>query len=114
MKELKSILLASALSGSIAMPALASDAQPAPAPVHFTTAEAHSIFEQDAKPMQLAELSQQEMKETEGAWIWVPLYYGAIYAPQMSALAWTAYRAAPTFGNTWNTWYPRVTNWWSR
>jgi hypothetical protein len=33
----------------------------------FTAADTQSLFEQDAKPMQLAALSQTEMKETEGA-----------------------------------------------
>ena len=45
------------------------------------------MFEQADKPMQLAALSQQEMKETEGAIVWAPYvshpdwsYGGAAYS----------------------------------
>jgi len=34
----------------------------------FSTSEIVSLFEQDTQPLQLAALSGQEMKETEGAW----------------------------------------------
>jgi len=34
----------------------------------FTTSEMASLFEQDAQPLQLAALSEQEMQTTEGAW----------------------------------------------
>ncbi|UIN20279.1 hypothetical protein [Herbaspirillum frisingense] len=39
------------------------------APPQFTISDAQKLFENDAQPMQLAVLSQQEMKETEGAWL---------------------------------------------
>lgn len=35
----------------------------------FAITDAETLFENDAKSMQLAALSQQEMKETEGAWV---------------------------------------------
>lgn len=71
MKRLKITLLASALALSVAMPAFANEAKPTVAPIEqFTAADMQLMFEQDAQPMQLAALSQQEMKETEGAW-WV-------------------------------------------
>lgn len=64
MKRLKTTLLASALSLSVVMPAFANEAQPMAAPLpQFTAADTQSLFEQDAQPMQLAALSQKEMKE---------------------------------------------------
>ena len=78
MNRLKAILLASALSISVAMPAFANEAQPAVAPIEqFSAADTSLIFEADAQPMQLAVLSQQEMKETEGARI---INFGAIFS----------------------------------
>ena len=60
-------LFAGVLAASLAVPALANEgALDAPVP-EFTTADTQQLFEQDARPMQLAALSQQEMKETEGA-----------------------------------------------
>jgi outer membrane lipoprotein SlyB len=37
------------------------------AAVQFSSAEAQQLFEQDAQPLQVAELSHMEMKKTEGA-----------------------------------------------
>lgn len=42
----------------------------------FSQTDIDKMFRQDAHPVQLAALSQQEMKETEGAW--VPQTVGAI------------------------------------
>ena len=65
----------------------------------FTETDLATLFEQDAKPMQLAALSAQEMRETEGAlapWI-VGGLGGAAW--QGANYAWGAYR-----GNyAWNT-----------
>lgn len=110
--RLKHAAVALAAAGVLSTQAYASEAQinVAAQPVAaFSENDMQTLFETSGRPMQLAALSQQEMKETEGAWLWMAYYY----APQLSALAWTGYRAAPTFGNTWNTWYPRVTNWWN-
>ena len=82
MKNLKSTLFAGLLVASLAVPAFANDA-PVAAPLpQFTAADTQMLFEQDAMPMQLAALSQQEMKETEGAVIWfAPIAWaGARYA----------------------------------
>lgn len=67
--KLKSTLFAAVLSASLAMPAFANEEIEASQLPQFTAADTLMLFEQDAKPMQLAALSQQEMKETEGAWI---------------------------------------------
>jgi len=65
--KMKSILLATALATSFAAPAFASEV-PVSAPVQlFSAADTQLVFAQDAEPMQLAALSQSEMKETEGA-----------------------------------------------
>lgn len=65
--KLKSTLFAGVLAASLAVPAFANDAPVATPLPQFTAADTQMLFEQDAKPMQLAALSQQEMKETEGA-----------------------------------------------
>ncbi len=67
MKFFKTTLLAGVLSINMAAPVFANQA-PTTKPIQqFTAADTQSLFEQDAKPMQLAALSQTEMKETEGA-----------------------------------------------
>lgn len=67
MKSLKTSLLASILSISIAAPVFANQ-EPITEPTQqFTATDTESLFEQDAKPSELAVLSQTEMKETEGA-----------------------------------------------
>jgi hypothetical protein len=65
MNRFRNVFLGVLLSMLIAMPALASESQ-----IGFpdSMADASLVFESnDAKPMQLAELSSQEMKETDGA-----------------------------------------------
>jgi len=64
------------------VPAFANEGTVATPLPQFTAADTQMLFEQDAKPMQLAVLSQQEMKETEGAVIWfAPVAWaGARYA----------------------------------
>ena len=39
------------------------------AAVQFSSTEAQQLFEHDGQPMQMAELSQKEMKATEGAFV---------------------------------------------
>ena len=71
-------LFAGVLAASLAVPALANEDVLVASVPEFTAADTQQLFEQDARPMQLAALSQQEMKETEGAW--VPLAIGAFHA----------------------------------
>lgn len=37
----------------------------------FSQDDINGMFETSGKPMKLAALSQKEMKETEGAWLWL-------------------------------------------
>lgn len=69
MKFFKTTLLAGVLSINMAAPVFANQAPITEQIQPFTAADTQSLFEQDAKPMQLAALSQTEMKETEGAWL---------------------------------------------
>ena len=80
--KLKSTLFAGVLAASLSVPAFANERTVATPLPQFTAADSQMLFEQDAKPMQLAVLSQQEMKETEGAVIWfAPVAWaGARYA----------------------------------
>jgi len=99
MKHLKSILLVTVLSTSFAAPAFASEAPIAALP-QFTAADTQLMFEQDARPMQLAALSLQEMKETEGAVWWFALYY---YGPAITAAgSWMATSGWRTIPSVWH------------
>jgi hypothetical protein len=69
MKNLKSTLFAGVLAASLAVPAFANEETVTTSLPQFTAADTQMLFEQDAAPMQLAALSPQEMKETEGAWL---------------------------------------------
>lgn len=64
--KLKSTLFTGVLAASLSVPAFANEGTVATPLPQFTAADTQMLFEQDAKPMQLAVLSQQEMKETEG------------------------------------------------
>lgn len=77
--KLKSTLFTGVLAATMAVPVFANNApidtplvEPLP---QFTAADTQMLFEQDAMPMQLAALSQLEMKETEGAA--PPLFWAA-------------------------------------
>lgn len=69
--QLKHAILALAAAGMLSGQAYAAEAQVegiATQPVAaFAETDLQALFEQDAAPMQLAALSEQEMKETEGA-----------------------------------------------
>nr|VFK41569.1 MAG: hypothetical protein BECKTC1821E_GA0114239_101215 [Candidatus Kentron sp. TC] len=91
MKNLKTAIIAGALSIAVAMPALASnESVPGRGGItKFTADDTQALFRQDAEPMQLATLSQLEMAETEGAvFPWVAA--GVIIAG--AALAYTIWR----------------------
>jgi len=59
---LKSTLFAGVLAASLAAPAFANDAAVATPLPQFTAQDTQMLFEEDAKPMQLAALSPREMK----------------------------------------------------
>jgi hypothetical protein len=95
MKFFKTTLLAGVLSINMAAPVFANQAPITEQIQPFTAADTQSLFEQDAKPMQLAALSQTEMKETEGAWV----QFGIGGALGGAGYAWGVYQ-----GNyAWNT-----------
>ena len=86
-------LFAGVLAASLAVPALANEDVLVASVPEFTAADTQQLFEQDARPMQLAALSQQEMMETEGAIIW--------FAP---IAAWTIGGGVTGVGiNRWQT-----------
>lgn len=93
--KLKHVALSLAAAGMLSTQAYATEAQvevtiqPAQH-ITFTEADVRAMFETSEKRMQLAALSPQEMKETEGAWWFV--YY---YAPVVTSLAWSAYQTVP-------------------
>ena len=92
--KLKSTLFAGLLAASLAVPAFANDASVVDTPLpQFTAADTQMLFEQDAAPMQLAALSPQEMKETEGAVFWF-----------LPVVAWTLFGGTAGVGiNRWTT-----------
>ena len=55
----------------------------------FSATDINAMFEPSNRPMQLTALSQQEMKETEGAF-WPLLYY----APMATGALYTAYQTS--------------------
>jgi hypothetical protein len=72
MTKFKQVALALATAGLLATQAQAGEAQ-APALHHaplaaFSQQDIGSLFDQAGQPMQLASLSDAEMRETEGAW----------------------------------------------
>jgi len=111
--KMKSILLTVALAANLAAPAFANEG-PVSAPFQlFSEADTQMLFAQDAKPMQLASLSQTEMKETEGALWWYVPYAVYYYAPAATSLAFTVYNSSaylPVYHysnfiyNTWKSW----------
>lgn len=60
------------------------------------------IFAEKGNPTQVVALSGQEMRETEGAFYWVPFVYAATRtAPYWGpALTW-GYNASPRLGTWW-------------
>ena len=75
--KLKTTFFAGLLAASFVVPAFANDAPVATPLPQFTAADTQMLFEQDEMPMQLAALSQQEMKETEGAFLPVLFILGS-------------------------------------
>jgi len=68
--QLKHTVIALAAAGMLSTQAYASEAQapqPAAPVAAFTDADLNALFDHADKPMQLAALSGQEMRETEGA-----------------------------------------------
>jgi hypothetical protein len=80
--QLKHAVLALAAAGLLSTQAYASEAQiealqPAAPVAAFTDADLNALFDHADKPMQLAALSDAEMRETEGALFWMPVLWTA-------------------------------------
>lgn len=101
--NIKSTLFAGVLAASMAVPAFANDAPVATPLPQFTAVDTQMLFAQDAMPMQLAVLSQQEMMETEGAWWPVAgaflgaTHYGFSCVPNCTAAGFGYHAAAGAF-----------------
>lgn len=93
--RLKSTLFAGVLTACLAVPAFANDAAEATPLPQFTAQDTQMLFEQDAMPMQLAALSQQEMMETEGA-IAPLVAIGIMTGSRFIAQRWVTQRVAQT------------------
>lgn len=76
MTKLTNLMVAGAMSMAMMTPALAKDAQPL---LQSNPSDAGLVFEADTQPMQLAVLSESEMKETEGAWWFAPAVVGGTF-----------------------------------
>ena len=103
--NLNSTLIAGVLAASLAVPAFANDASVATPLPQFTAADTQMLFEQDAKPMQLAALSQQEMKETEGAFGFGGAAIGfGFYGAQNLYNSWNGVNRSTlsNFANNWS------------
>jgi len=83
MKTVKNLLLGVLLSVGLSMPALASESQSGS---QDSLTDVSLVFESnDAKLIQLAPLSSQEMKQTGGAW----LYHTALHGHwQLGGVRW--------------------------
>lgn len=92
MKQLTRLALILLTAGLLSSQVYASSPQTRGPIAVFNQTDINLMFEPSNSPMQLATLSRQEMKETEGAW-W--RYYMYFYAPRLSAAGWSVYQAAP-------------------
>jgi hypothetical protein len=119
--QLKHTFVALAAAGLLSTQAYASEAQieaaiPSAQPVAaFTDADMQALFGQEdaQKPIQLAALSPQEMKETEGAALWfAPVVF---HVGRYAAVRIAHHSAHHTFGSLgrlphiqFNVWRPGV------
>lgn len=97
MKKLKQTVLVLAAAGMLSVQAHAAESSvnslPSQQPMAaFSQQDVQGLFDQAEQPMQLAELSSAEMKETEGALLWFASFIPAIavalvhYAPRAGVL----------------------------
>lgn len=104
MTKFKQVALALATAGLLATQAHAGEAQATAlhdAPLTtFSQQDIGSLFDQAGQPMQLAALSDVEMRETEGAWIPFAIYY---WGPSIvGAGSWLATSGWRTIPGVWN------------
>ncbi len=117
--QLKHSVLALAAAGMLSAQVYASEMQveaalqPAQPVAAFTDADIGALFEASDQPMQLAALSGQEMKETDGAALWfAPIVF---HAGRYAAVRIAHHSAHHTFGSLgrlphiqFNAWRPGV------
>jgi len=117
--QLKHTVVALAAAGMLSVQAHAGEMQveaaiqPAQTVAAFTDADLQALFEASDKPMQLAALSQQEMRETEGAALWfAPVVF---HLGRIAAVKIAHHGAHHTFGSLGrlphiqiNAWRPGV------
>lgn len=93
--KMKLNVLGFIVAASVTVPVLANERPEVPHVPQFSEVDTQTLFEQGEYPLQLAKLSGEEMKETEGAWVQFAIG-GAIGA---AGYGWGYYR-----GNyAWNT-----------
>jgi len=99
--NLKQKLIAATVFFAAASSALADTDKAVPVATAFTTADVASLFDKDAQSLQLAALSAQEMRETEGAWVNYAvggfaggLYNGISYYGSTSNRSWGGWTTA--------------------
>jgi hypothetical protein len=111
--KLKQTLIAVALSSSVATTGMAApqlehldkrnnnaaivDLEKASLIADFSASDLSLVFEQDATPLQLAGLTEQEMKDTEGAWLFN--FLGGFAGGLSSAYGYFA--ATPRYQASW-------------
>jgi hypothetical protein len=104
MTKFKHIALALATAGLLATQAHAGETaapplQPEPLAA-FSQQDISSLFNQAGQPMQLAALSDVEMRDTEGAWFPFAIYY---WGPSIvGAGSWLATSGWRTIPGAWN------------
>ena len=106
MSKFKHAALALAAASLMAVQAQATEVQAqSPQAVPFATfsqADINTMFEQAGQPMQLAALSGQEMKDTEGAWGFASFFGAGVgmytYGLSCSSCSVRGFAAAGAFG----------------
>jgi|GEM_PF-4023101 len=99
MKSLKISVLISSLTFSLANPTFAETRSVAASTAarEFTAADTQRLFESEAAPLQLAALSETEMRETEGALIPVAVA-GAMALGGLTNVSMYSYKSRQTTG----------------
>ncbi|MET3435144.1 hypothetical protein ABIC71_004660 [Herbaspirillum seropedicae] len=81
------------LSCGLTTTAFAETTEPQGNPPHLSVVEAdlQNVFSKDEKDrLDIAVLSQQEMRETKGAWIWMAYYF----APAATSVGYSIYNSS--------------------
>lgn len=94
MKYTKTLVAATLLTAcALSQPVLAKNAESAATAAAFENNDMSFAFGQATQPVQVAMLSEKEMKETEGAWL--PIWAGAVGGV---FVGWDTYSRTGSFG----------------